>query len=60
MSTSGCLISKKCDRLVILIAMKLSLKRGEKYLDVMGFIRRVRRLRFDLKTCVNALASTRV
>ena len=35
-------------------AMKLSLKRGERYSDVVGFIRR--RLRFDLlRTCVIAL-----
>ena len=45
MSTSGGL-SKECDKLVRQIAMKLSLKRGERYSDVVGFIRR--RLRFDL------------
>ena len=53
MSTSGGL-SKECDKLVRQIAMKLSLKRGERYSDVVGFIRR--RLRFDLlRTCVIAL-----
>ena len=53
MSTSGGL-SKECDKLVRQIAMKLSLKRGERYSDIVGFIRR--RLRFDLlRTCVIAL-----
>ena len=45
-----------CDKLVRQITMKLSLKRGagERYSDVVGFIRR--RLGFDLlMTCVIAL-----
>ena len=50
MSTPG----KECDKLIRQIAMKLSLKRGERFSDVVGFIRR--RLRFDLlRTCVIAL-----
>ena len=53
MSTSGGL-RRECDKLVRQIAMKLSLKRGERYSDVVGFIRR--RLRFDLlRTCVISL-----
>ena len=51
MSTSGRLSR---DKLVRQIEIKLSLKRREKYCDVVGFIRR--RLRFDLlRTCVIAL-----
>ena len=49
MSTSG-----ECEKLVRQIAMKLSLKRGERYCDVVGFIQRG--LRIDLlRTCVIAL-----
>ena len=48
---------RECDMLVKLvrqIAMNLSLKSGERYSDVVGFI--TRRLRFDLlRTCVIAL-----
>ena len=55
MSTPGGL-SKECDKLVRQIAMKLSLKRGERYSDVVGFNFIRRRLRFDLlRTCVIAL-----
>ena len=40
--------------LVRQIAMKLSVKRGERYSDTVGFVRR--RIRFDLlRTCVIAL-----
>ena len=40
MSTSGTSggLSRECDQLVRQIAMKLSLKRGERYSDVVGFI----------------------
>ena len=42
--------------LVRQIAMKLSVKRGERYSDTVGFVRR--RIRFDLlRTCVIALIS---
>ena len=36
-TTSGGL-SRECDKLVRQIAMKLSLKRGQRYSDVVGFI----------------------
>ena len=53
MRTSGGL-SRECDKLVKQIAMKLSLKRGERYSDLVGLIKR--RLRFDLlRTYVIAL-----
>ena len=40
--------------LVRQIATKLSVKRGERYIDTVGFVRR--RIRFDLlRTCVIAL-----
>ena len=53
MSTSGGM-GKEMDRLVRRIAMKISTKRGERYSDTVGFIRR--RIRFDLlRTCVISL-----
>ena len=53
LSTSGGM-GKEMDRLVRKIAMKLSLNRGERYSDTVGFIRR--RIRFDLlRTCVISL-----
>jgi len=53
LSTSGGM-GKEMDRLVRQIAMKLSLNRGERYSDTVGFIRR--RIRFDLlRTCVISL-----
>ena len=53
MSTSGG-IGKEMDMLVRQIAMKLSVKRGERYSDTVGFIRG--RIRFDpLRTCVTSL-----
>ena len=42
------------DMLVRQIAMRLSFKRGERYSDTVGFVRR--RIRFDLlRTCVISL-----
>ena len=42
------------DKLVRQIATKLSQKRGERYCDVVGFVRR--RIRYDLiRTCVIAI-----
>ena len=53
MSTSGGM-GKEMDVLVRQIATKLSVKRGERYSDTVGFVRR--RIRFDLlRTCVIAL-----
>ena len=53
LSTSGGM-GKEMDKLVRQIAMKISWKRGERYSDTVGFIRR--RIRFDLlKTCVISL-----
>ena len=53
MSTSGGM-GKEMDMLVRQIAMKLSVKRGERYCDTVGFVRR--RIRFDLlRTCVISL-----
>ena len=56
MSTSGGM-GKEMDMLHVLvrqIATKLSVKRGERYSDTVGFVRR--RIRFDLiRTCVIAL-----
>ena len=53
MSTSGGM-GKEMDMLVRQIATKLSVKRGERYSDTVGFVRR--RIRFDLiRTCVIAL-----
>ena len=53
MSTSGGM-GKEMDMLVRQIAMKLSVKRGERYSDTVGFIRR--RICFDLlRTCVISL-----
>ena len=53
MSTSGGM-GKETDVLVRQIATKLSVKRGERYSDTVGFVRR--RIRFDLlRTCVIAL-----
>ena len=52
MSTSGGM-GKEIDMLVWQIAIKLSVKRGERYCDTVGFVRR--RIRFDLyllRTCV--------
>ena len=50
MSTSGGM-GKEMDVLVRQIATKLSVKRGERYSDTVGFVRR--RIRFDLlRTCV--------
>ena len=47
-------MGKEMDMLVRPIAMKLSVKRGERYSDTVGFIRR--RIRFDLlRTCVISL-----
>ena len=59
-STSGGL-SREYEKLVRQLAVKLSLKRGEGYSDVVGFI--LRRRRFDLlRTCasVRLLYMTRV
>ena len=51
--TSGGM-GKEFERLVRQMAMKISLGRGERYSDTVGFIRR--RIRFDLlKTCVISL-----
>jgi len=53
LSTSGGM-GKEFERLVRQMAMKISLGRGERYSDTVGFIRR--RIRFDLlKTCVISL-----
>ena len=53
MSPSGGM-GKEMDMLVMQIAMKLSVKRGERYSDTVGFVRR--RIRFDLlRTCVISL-----
>ena len=56
MSTSGGM-GKEMDMLVRQIATKLSVKRGERYSDTVGFVRR--RVRCDLgdliRTCVIAL-----
>ena len=53
MSTSGGM-GKEMDMLVRQIATKLSVKRGERYSDTVGSVRR--RIRFDLlRTCVIAL-----
>ena len=53
MSTSGGM-GKEMDVLVRQIATKLSVKRGERYSNTVGFVRR--RIRFDLlRTCVIAL-----
>ena len=53
MSTSGGM-GKEMDMLVRHIATRLSVKRGEKYGDTVGFVRR--RIRFDLlRTCVISL-----
>ena len=47
-------MGKEMDMLVRQIAMKLSVKRGERYCDTVGFVRR--RIRFDLlRTCVISL-----
>ena len=49
LSTSGGM-GKEMDMLVRQIATKLSVKRGERYSDTVGFVRR--RIRFDLiRTC---------
>ena len=53
MSTSGGM-GKDMDMLVRQIATRLSVKRGERYRDTVGFVRR--RIRFDLlRTCVISL-----
>ena len=39
-------MGRECDKLVRLIAMKLSQKRGERYCDLVGFV--PRRIRYDL------------
>ena len=52
-SASGSM-GKEVDMLVRQIATKLSVKRGERYSDTVGFVRR--RIRFDLlRTCVISL-----
>ena len=52
-STSGGM-GKEADRLLRLIAERMSIKRGENYSSVVSFLRR--RFRFDLlKTCVIAM-----
>ena len=46
------------DKFVRRLAMKISAKRGERYSDTVGFIRR--RIRFDLlRTCVISLRGFR-
>ena len=53
MSTSGGM-GKEMDQLVRRISTLLSVKRGERYSDTVGFVRR--RIRFDLlRTCVISL-----
>ena len=45
-------MGRECDKLVRQSAMKLSQKRGERYCDVVGFVR----IRYDLiRTCVIAV-----
>ena len=57
LSTSGGM-GNEMDRLVRRLAMKISNKRGERYSDTVGFIRR--RIRFDLlRTCVISLRGYR-
>ena len=57
LSTSGGM-GGEMDKLVRRLAMKISNKRGERYSDTVGFIRR--RIRFDLlRTCVISLRGFR-
>ena len=52
-STSGG-IGKEADKFIKRIAERMSMKRGEKYSNIMGFLRR--RYRFDLlRTCIISL-----